>query len=75
MKLEKVNRYNEIVKQQTEYRKSGEYEKEEAQYQKAINLLPAKEEVIIRMPVHCMNRKNIRIVLILLTMIYFRMKK
>ena len=44
MKLEKVNRYNEIVKQQTEYRKSGEYEKEEAQYQKAINLLPAKEE-------------------------------
>ena len=39
MKLEKVNRYNEIVKQQTEYRKSGEYEKEEAQYQKAINLL------------------------------------
>ena len=27
------------------------------------------------MPVHCMNRKNTRIVSILLTMIYFRMKK
>lgn len=74
MKLEKVNRYNEIVKQQTEYRKSGEYEKEEAQYQKQLICFRLKKKVIFRMPVHCMNRKNTRIVSILLTMIYFRMK-
>lgn len=45
MKLEKVNRYNEIVKQQTEYRKSGEYEKRKHSIKKQLICFRLKKKL------------------------------
>lgn len=44
VKLEKTNAYNEVVKQQRDYRKNRDYEKEEDAYKKAVKILPGELE-------------------------------
>lgn len=44
MKLEKTEKYNDLVAEQVSYRESGDYKKEEDTYKEAVKLLPDKLE-------------------------------